>query len=157
VPQPKGAMKILSVLSAWLSAAALVLLFFVFEPHPLALATIFFGVISLGLAVYGLVTSSLSRGFRVTSVVLGAFAAILVTPVALTTPGVSENLIGVALVVLIWGTFAVLSSLVGRAAERKGRSRRTFFWLSLVFAPLGILIMGVIVAVMAPPQFKPVN
>ena len=157
MPQPSGAMKILSAVSAGLSAVALVLLVAIWEPVPPALVTLTFGGLSLGLSIFGLATSALAKSLRVTSVILGALALIIVVPVALPTPGVSENVVGVALVVLIWGSFGLLSSLVGRAAERKGRSRRTFFWLSLVFAPLGILIMGVIVAVIAPPQFKPMN
>jgi biotin transporter BioY len=48
-----------------------------------------------------------------------------------------------------------VSWLIGKAAERKGRSKWSFFWISLLFFPLGTLVMGIIVATIAPPQTPP--
>lgn len=44
----------------------------------------------------------------------------------------------------------VISRQVGKAAERKGRNRRTFFWLSLLLFPSGTLIVGIVVASVTP-------
>lgn len=44
-----------------------------------------------------------------------------------------------------------MSWLIGKAAERKGRSKWAFFWISLLLFPLGTLVMGIIVATIAPP------
>lgn len=48
---------------------------------------------------------------------------------------------------LVAGISGLIGSLIGKAAERKGRSFWTFFWLSILFSPI---IMGVIVAVIEP-------
>lgn len=48
-----------------------------------------------------------------------------------------------------WG-----SSQVGKAAERKLRNRRSFFWLSLVFSPL---ITALIVATLPYSDLDPKN
>jgi uncharacterized membrane protein YczE len=60
------------------------------------------------------------------------------------------------ILILIVGVFVGLSWLIGRAAERKGRSKWAFFWLSLLLSPLGIIVMGIIVATISPagPQIK---
>ena len=48
-----------------------------------------------------------------------------------------------------WG-----SSQVGKAAERKNRNRRSFFWLSLVFSPL---LTALIVATLPFSDLDPKN
>jgi hypothetical protein len=62
-------------------------------------------------------------------------------------PNITGTVFGIGIV----GFFIWASSAVGKAAERKGRSRRSFFWLSLVLSPIGPLLMAIIVATMAPP------
>ena len=48
----------------------------------------------------------------------------------------------------------VISLLIGRAAERKGRSKLAFFWISFLLFPLGAINMGNIVATLANPDPK---
>lgn len=60
------------------------------------------------------------------------------------------GLLYVALVVIyFWGC-----SKVGKAAERKNRSRRSFFWLSIVFNPL---VTAFVVAVLPFTDSDPRN
>ena len=58
------------------------------------------------------------------------------------------------LIVILLGVIPI-SWLIGKAAERKGRSKWSFFWISLLLFPLGTLVMGIIVATIAPPQTRP--
>lgn len=51
---------------------------------------------------------------------------------------------GAVIFFYFWG-----ASLVGRAAEKKLRSRKSFFWLSLAFSPL---ITALIVATLPFPD-----
>lgn len=53
-------------------------------------------------------------------------------------------LVGIALSILV-------SLAIGRAAERKNRSKWAFFWISFLLFPLGAIVMGIIVATIAPP------
>ena len=42
-----------------------------------------------------------------------------------------------------------VSSLISKAAAKKGRSKRAFFWLSFLLWPLGAIVMGIITASVA--------
>lgn len=46
---------------------------------------------------------------------------------------------------IVGGIFALIGFLIANAAERKGRSWATFFWLSILVSPL---LMGIIIAVL---------
>lgn len=50
-----------------------------------------------------------------------------------------------AALMLVGGIFALIGYLIANAAERKGRSWATFFWLSILVSPL---LMGIIIAVL---------
>jgi MFS family permease len=56
------------------------------------------------------------------------------------------------LLIVFLAAAIVISLLIGRAAERKGRSKLAFFWISFLLFPLGAIIMGIIVATLAPPE-----
>jgi glycerol uptake facilitator-like aquaporin len=58
------------------------------------------------------------------------------------------------LVILALGVIPI-SWLIGRAAEKKGRSKWSFFWISLLLFPLGAIVMGIIVATIASPNAPP--
>jgi glycerol uptake facilitator-like aquaporin len=60
--------------------------------------------------------------------------------------------ISLLLILLLLSGMILISRLIGKAAERKGRSKWTFFWISFLLFPLGALVMGIIVATIAPPQ-----
>lgn len=51
---------------------------------------------------------------------------------------------------LISGQFFVARA-IGKAASKKGRQKGPFFWVSFLLWPLGTLVMGIIVATVAPP------
>lgn len=70
---------------------------------------------------------------------------------------VSDDLLGftaVPVLLVFLAAAIVISLLIGRAAERKGRSRLAFFWISFLLFPLGAIIMGIIVATLANPDPK---
>lgn len=47
----------------------------------------------------------------------------------------------------IWLLIAVLVSwAIAGGAQRKGKSRQLFFWLSFLLFPIGAVVMGIIVA-----------
>lgn len=61
-------------------------------------------------------------------------------------------LLPIAGIMLVLLCFILISLKIGKVAESKGRSRRTFFWLSLLLP--GPLTMGIIVAAMSPFCFR---
>lgn len=50
------------------------------------------------------------------------------------------------------GVAALISWAIGKNAVRKNRSFWAFFLVSFLFFPLGAVIMGIIVATLAPPE-----
>lgn len=64
---------------------------------------------------------------------------------------------GLFVLLIILGIAIGISLLIGNAAERKGRSKWAFFWLSLLLAPLGTIVMAIIAATIAPLPPKPAH
>jgi hypothetical protein len=46
----------------------------------------------------------------------------------------------------------LLARAIANAAQKKHRSWKAFFWISFLLWPLGTLVMGIIVATLAPPS-----
>ena len=61
---------------------------------------------------------------------------------------------GIVVLLFIVGVAALVSWAIGKSAARKSRSFWAFFLLSFLLFPLGAIIMGIIVATLAPPELK---
>lgn len=68
----------------------------------------------------------------------------------------NDGFTSLIVILIVVGAAVGISLLIGRAAERKGRSKWAFFWISFLLAPLGMIVMGIIVATISPagPQTK---
>jgi hypothetical protein len=62
--------------------------------------------------------------------------------------------LGFTLVTALFGLSSLLSSLIGRAAVRKGRNFWSFYWLSVVLSPI---ILGIVIASMRPIESQAVG
>ena len=62
--------------------------------------------------------------------------------------------LGFTAITALFGLGSLLSSLIGRAAVRKGRSFWSFYWLSVVLSPI---ILGIVIASMRPIESQAVG
>jgi len=147
--------KTLSAISLAFSSASLFLIAFVWYPMTAVYVVAGMIVASFVLPLLGFIRKGLKAPFRVVGLIFSGLMFALMVSIMIPEsaadrdllPDISGTLLGIGII----GFFIWASSSVGKAAERKGRSRRAFFWLSLVLLPIGPLLMGIIVATMAPP------
>lgn len=147
--------KVLSAISLAFSSASLFLIAFVWFPMTVVYVVAALIVASFVLPILGLMRQGLKTPPRVVGLVFSVLIFALVFSVVISEstvdrdllPNITGTVFGIGVVVF----FVWASASVGKAAERKGRSRHAFFWLSLVLSPIGPLLMAIIVAIMAPP------
>jgi hypothetical protein len=63
------------------------------------------------------------------------------------------GLLPILFALTVWVLIAVLISwAIAGSAQRKGKSRLVFFWVSFLLFPIGAVVMGIIVATANPTQ-----
>ena len=82
-----------------------------------------------------------------TAVIIGAIVIVGFILPEFLPPGTASVLRGLGVVAILAALYILLCELIARAAERKGRSATSWFFIAFFF---GLILPAIIVAIMAP-------